>query len=73
MKNPAVLGVVQSWMTEHDAEKYAYDNFAACAAHVTSGAAFQNTNTPPGKVYEPWTVRGLQLEADRNNRRSSKI
>lgn len=73
MKNPVALGVVQPWITEHDAEKYAYDNFAGCAAHITSGAPFRNTNTPPGKTYEPWTVQSLQKEADENNRRMSKI
>lgn len=73
MKKPSVLGVVHSWITEHDAEKYAYVNFDACAAHITSGAPFRNTNTPPGKVYEPWTVQGLQRVADENNRRTSKM
>lgn len=73
MKKPSVLGVVHAWITEHDAEKYAYDNFAACAAHILSGTPFRNTNTPPGKVYEPWTVEGLQKKADENNRRRTKI
>lgn len=41
MKKPSVLGVVHAWITEHDAEKYAHNNFAACGALITSGAPLE--------------------------------
>ncbi|KAK0443903.1 uncharacterized protein EV420DRAFT_1013878 [Desarmillaria tabescens] len=61
LKNPqAAFGkLVGTWLSKHDAEKYAYDNYDACAKHVLEGAPFTNTNTPPGYTYEPWTVEEL--------------
>lgn len=48
-----------SWITEHDPEKYALGNYDSALEHLRSGAPFQNTNTPPGMVYRPWTIDGL--------------
>ncbi|KAG7446107.1 monooxygenase [Guyanagaster necrorhizus] len=59
-KNPKIIGkIIGKWLAMHDSEKYAYDNYAACAKHITDGTPFTNTNTPPGYTYEPWTVEDL--------------
>ncbi len=59
-KNPRLVGkIIGNWLAKHDSEKYAYDNYAACAKHITDGTPFTNTNTPPGYIYEPWTVEDL--------------
>ncbi|KAG7449149.1 maackiain detoxification [Guyanagaster necrorhizus] len=56
----ALVGkIIGNWLAKHDSEKYAYDNYAACAKHITEGTPFANTNTPPGYTYEPWTVEDL--------------
>ncbi len=60
LKDPTALGkLVGDWLAKHDPEKYAYDNYDACAKHITEGVPFTNTNIPPGYVYEPWTVQDL--------------
>ncbi|KAK0207111.1 hypothetical protein DFS33DRAFT_1257629 [Desarmillaria ectypa] len=60
LQNPQAFGkMVCTWLLKHDSEKYAYDNYAACAKHVMDGTSFTNTNIPPGYIYEPWTVEGL--------------
>lgn len=48
-----------AWITEHDPEQYALENYDNALEHLKSGAPFQNTNTPPGMVYKPWTIDGL--------------
>lgn len=48
-----------TWLVDHDPEKYVYDNFNAALANVTTGAPFENTNTPPGIKYQPWTMDSL--------------
>lgn len=48
-----------AWITEHDPEKYALENYESALKHLKSGTPFQNTNTPPGMVYRPWTIDGL--------------
>ncbi|SJL01263.1 related to fusarubin cluster-monooxygenase [Armillaria ostoyae] len=59
-KNPQLVGkIIGSWLSKHDSEKYAYDNYAACAKHIIDGTRFTNTNTPPGYIYEAWTVEDL--------------
>ncbi|KAH8660809.1 hypothetical protein BGZ60DRAFT_492165 [Tricladium varicosporioides] len=50
------------WILEHNPETYAKENYDAALAHIHHGVAFQNTNTPPGMIYKPWTIDGL-LEA----------
>jgi 2-polyprenyl-6-methoxyphenol hydroxylase-like FAD-dependent oxidoreductase len=52
------------WIVEHDPEQYAYRNYDQALKHLVDGAPFQNTNTPPGHVYRPWTIDGL-LEAQK--------
>ncbi|KIW21072.1 hypothetical protein PV08_01651 [Exophiala spinifera] len=44
------------WVWNHDPEKYARDNYAACLAHLTEGKPFRNTNIPLGHVYQPWSL-----------------
>ena len=58
-KNQVHIG---KWMLEHDPEQYAIENYQSALAHLQTGAAFKNTNIPPGVVYTPWTIDGL-LEA----------
>jgi len=53
---------VGKWMLEHDPERYAWENYHQALAHLEHGTPFQNTNTPKGLVYKPWTIEGL-LEA----------
>ncbi|KAK0444417.1 hypothetical protein EV421DRAFT_1903047 [Armillaria borealis] len=54
LKDPKALGkLVGDWLAKHDSEKYAYENYDACAKHITEGAPFTNTNIPPGYVYDP--------------------
>ncbi|KAK0491386.1 hypothetical protein IW261DRAFT_1354932 [Armillaria novae-zelandiae] len=60
LKDPKALGkLVGDWLAKHDSEKYAYENYDACAKHITEGTPFTNTNIPPGYIYEPWTVQDL--------------
>ena len=47
------------WIVEHDPEQYAYRNYDQALDHLVDGTPFQNTNTPPGHVYRPWTIDGL--------------
>lgn len=55
---------VGKWMLEHDPERYAVENYHQALAHLEHGIAFQNTNTPKGLVYKPWTIESL-LEAQK--------
>ena len=50
---------VGSWINHHDPEQYVYDNWTKCVNHLAGGAPFENTNTPPGYTYEPWTIDEL--------------
>ena len=60
LKDPKALGkLVGDWLAKHDSEKYTYENYDACAKHITEGTPFTNTNIPPGYIYEPWTVQDL--------------
>lgn len=68
-KGPVDVSKVQArvpkWISAHDPEKYAADNYADAAASVTSGAKFENTNIPPGHVPTAWTMEEvLALEAE---------
>lgn len=54
--------LVGKWLVHHDPEQYAYDNYEACASHLTAGTLFENTNAVPGFPNKPWTVQEL-LEA----------
>ncbi|TDZ28383.1 FAD-dependent monooxygenase fsr3 [Colletotrichum spinosum] len=44
------------WLWAHQPEVYARDNFAQARAHIEHGAAFENTNLPPGHKFEDWTM-----------------
>lgn len=45
------------WQWAHDAEKYARAKFTACLGSLREGGVFENTNLPPGHIYEPWSLR----------------
>ena len=51
---------IGKWITHHDPELYAAENYARAAASFHSGSAFLNTNVPYGISYEPWTIDGLR-------------
>jgi hypothetical protein len=48
-----------NWIVAHDPEQYVYANYDKALGHLREGAPLQNTNTPPGMVYKPWTIEGL--------------
>ncbi|KAH6698284.1 hypothetical protein BKA61DRAFT_497309 [Leptodontidium sp. MPI-SDFR-AT-0119] len=56
---------VGKWILNYDPEKYTVENYQKALAHLKEGLPFQNTNTPPGLVYRPWTIEGL-LKAHEN-------
>ncbi|RHZ67176.1 uncharacterized protein CDV56_109471 [Aspergillus thermomutatus] len=65
-RNPDLLSkTTADWIMRHNPEQYAYDNYDACAQHILTGKAFQNTNIPPGYSYKPWTVKELMDASDR--------
>lgn len=51
---------VPKFIFQHDPEKYANENFEKAAASLQGGAAFHNTNIPPGYKPEPWTMAGIE-------------
>ncbi|KAF5515166.1 FAD-dependent monooxygenase fsr3 [Colletotrichum siamense] len=68
-KNPSsILKQVDRWVSEHNPEQYAYDSYDKCSAYILSGKPFQNTNTPPGHTFKPWTVDELLAYAERGER-----
>ncbi|KAI1327941.1 FAD/NAD(P)-binding domain-containing protein [Xylariaceae sp. FL0255] len=44
------------WIWQHTPEAYAREQFKAALDHLQSGAPFENTNLPPGHMFEDWTV-----------------
>ena len=44
------------WVWAHDPEQYASKNYIACLANVKDGTPFENTNLPPGHVYQEWSL-----------------
>lgn len=68
-KNPSsILKQVDRWVSEHNPEQYAYDSYDKCSDYILSGKPFQNTNTPPGHTFKPWTVDELLAYAERGER-----
>lgn len=47
---------IGKWVWNHDAERYAHDNYEHCLAEMAAGHSFKNTNIPQGHVYQPWTL-----------------
>ena len=45
-----------SWIWAHDALQYAEDRYKAAVDAVKGGTELQNTNLPPGHVYQDWTI-----------------
>ncbi|QIW99808.1 hypothetical protein AMS68_005326 [Peltaster fructicola] len=44
------------WSWKHRPETYATQNYDQCLSHLRDGAAFVNTNLPPGHLYQPWSM-----------------
>lgn len=60
-----LLKMVGRWAANHDAEKYAYENYGNCVNYITMGVPFKNTNAVPGHTYKPWTIRELLDASER--------
>lgn len=60
------------WIWAHDPVRYAEENYERAERHVSDGAPFQNSNTPPGYVYEPWTMES-EKEKEKVARESSML
>ncbi|KAJ5088739.1 hypothetical protein N7456_012355 [Penicillium angulare] len=56
------VGLLGSWIWNHNPEQYAIDNYENALACLTDARPFSNTNTPPGYVYQSWTIDSI-LEA----------
>ncbi|KAB8229457.1 FAD-dependent oxidoreductase [Aspergillus alliaceus] len=66
-KNPDLFSkTTATWIMRHNPEEYAYENYGKVANHILTGAAFRNTNVPPGYTYKPWTVKELMDASDRH-------
>ncbi|KAL2784547.1 monooxygenase [Aspergillus keveii] len=64
-KHPEKLAEMTGrWITSHDPEEYAYQNWTNCVNHLIRGTEFVNTNIPPGFSYRPWTIDELLNAAD---------
>ncbi|KAI0893747.1 FAD/NAD(P)-binding domain-containing protein [Annulohypoxylon nitens] len=68
--HPEVIGQAMhmpEWIWGHDPVKYAEENYERAERHILDGAPFQNSNMPPGYVYEPWT-----MESEKEKEKLSK-
>lgn len=50
------VGLLGSWIWQHDPELYAIENYSKALDNLVSGSPFRNTNIPAGYVYQPWTI-----------------
>ncbi|KAJ5808969.1 hypothetical protein N7474_010238 [Penicillium riverlandense] len=50
------IGLMAAWIWRHNPERYAIENYEAARTHLEDGKPFQNSNIPPGHVYQPWTI-----------------
>lgn len=48
-----------TWIWRHNPESYAEANYEKALSHLQFGTPFQNTNTPTGHIYKPWTIDEL--------------
>jgi hypothetical protein len=64
--NPKIMSkAVGDWVLRHDPEKYALENYHACAQHLLGeNPSFVNRNSVPGYEYVPWTVEELLAAQD---------
>ena len=53
------LPSIGRWIVHHDPEVYARERYGEALGHFQNNTPFQNTNTPPGMIYEPWTIDTL--------------
>ncbi|KAJ5659885.1 hypothetical protein N7507_006336 [Penicillium longicatenatum] len=53
------IGLLGSWVWQHDPEQYVIENYSKALANLTSGDLFHNTNIPAGYAYQPWTIDGV--------------
>lgn len=47
------------WINLHDPEEYVYQKWSECVNSLVRNTPFENTNTPPGYAYAPWTIDEL--------------
>ncbi|KAK2611791.1 hypothetical protein N8I77_005115 [Diaporthe amygdali] len=57
-----------AWIFSHDPESYAYEKYGQAFAHLVAGEEFQNTNTPPGHKFVPWTIEQLYKDIAQGKR-----
>ncbi|KAK5133283.1 hypothetical protein LTR08_008017 [Meristemomyces frigidus] len=60
-QGPMHLG---KWILVHDPEEYACQRYDEALSHLKHDTPFQNTNTPPGLKYKPWTIDTLIAAAE---------
>ncbi|KAJ5621696.1 hypothetical protein N7528_006479 [Penicillium herquei] len=53
------VGLLGAWIWEHDPEQYAIENYEKAMKNLADGFPFQNTNTPRGYNYHPWSLDEL--------------
>ncbi|KAJ5931007.1 hypothetical protein N7466_006500 [Penicillium verhagenii] len=53
------IGLLGAWIWQHSPEQYAIENYQLALANLAGQGSFQNTNTPPGYIYKPWTIDEL--------------
>ncbi|KAF2762392.1 monooxygenase [Pseudovirgaria hyperparasitica] len=68
-RDPAkVMGQIPKWISDHDPEQYAVDNFDECMKCILIGTRFENTNSVPGYKYEDWTLKDLMETVERGEK-----
>jgi 2-polyprenyl-6-methoxyphenol hydroxylase-like FAD-dependent oxidoreductase len=73
LKDPERIRVrLPKWLFQHEPEAYAYEKYGQAFAHLVCGAPFQNTNTPPGHKFRPWTIEEIHEDA-RNGRKVADL
>jgi 2-polyprenyl-6-methoxyphenol hydroxylase-like FAD-dependent oxidoreductase len=50
------------WLFLHNPEAYVYEKYGQAFAHLVNGAAFRNTNIPPGHKFVHWTLEQIHKE-----------
>ncbi|KAK3681348.1 FAD binding domain protein [Podospora appendiculata] len=56
------------WLFRHDPETYVYEKYGQAFAHLVEGAAFQNTNIPPGHRFVHWTLEEIHEQIAKGKR-----
>ncbi|KAB2572031.1 FAD-dependent monooxygenase mdpD [Lasiodiplodia theobromae] len=53
------------WLSSHNVEQYTYDNYEKVVSHIVMGTPFENTNTPPGYTFKPWSIKEMMEASER--------